>query len=524
VRFIKKYYLEILIFAGITLIYFAFRLPNLTLQPIFADEAIYIRWAQVMKSEPTLRFLPVSDGKTPLFMWIMIPLFKIFEDPLFAGRILSVFSGFGTLLGIFILGWRFFNLRVGLIGAFLIAITPYFVFFDRMALVDSMLAAFSVWSLIIALFLVKFPRIDLAMLLGYILGGGLLTKPPGFFSVLTVPATLAIFNWKDKHRQNKFLKLFGLWVIAITITFGIYNILRLGPGFNSLNSRNQDYVFSPTDLIGRPLDPFIPHLRDIADWFPRLLTPPVLVLIVAGVLFTLLGIFRAFKLREMKLEDKYALTILFWSLVPMAIEMALLKTFTARYILFTIPPLIVLASWVLDSFIINLKFKMLHSFALATLFLIPLAALFNFYLLTNPSKTALPANERRGYLEDWTAGYGLKDIANFLEEQSKKGLIVVGTEGSFGTLPDGLQIYLDKNRQVVVIGGKATISAQLRDAAKDHETFFVANRSRYRYFAENIQLIKEYPKVCGIGKDQDSILLFKVLPLNDASSSAKREN
>jgi len=25
-------------------------------QPIFGDEAIYIRWAQVMKAEPTLRF------------------------------------------------------------------------------------------------------------------------------------------------------------------------------------------------------------------------------------------------------------------------------------------------------------------------------------------------------------------------------------------------------------------------------------------------------------------------------------
>lgn len=474
-----------------------------------------------MKSEPTLRFLPVSDGKTPLFMWLMIPFFKLFDDPLFAGRILSVFSGFGTLLGVFVLGWRFFNLRVGLMGAFLIAITPYFVFFDRMALVDSMLAAFSIWSLIIALFLIKFPRIDLAMFLGYIMGGGLLTKPPGFFSVLTVPATLALFNFRDKKRQDKFLKLFGLWVIAILITFALYNILRLGPGFNSLNSRNQDYVFSPIDLVGRPLDPFIPHIRDISDWFPRLLTPPVLVLVIAGVLTSLLGIYISLRKREFTFENRAALAILIWSLVPMMVQMALLKTFTARYILFTIPPLIVLAAWAFDSFVTNVKFKQWYTRILAILFLIPLAALFNFYLITNPAKAALPANERRGYLEDWTAGYGLKDIANFLEEKSKAGLVVVGTEGSFGTLPDGLQIYLDKNRQIVVIGGKATISAQLRDAAKEHETFFVANRSRYKFFAENLELIKEYPKVCGIGQDQDSILLFKVLPPNESTSSGK---
>lgn len=513
---------------GITLIYFALRLPNLTLQPIFADEAIYIRWAQVMKAEPTLRFLPVSDGKTPLFMWVMIPFFKLFENPLFAGRILSVLAGFGTLTGIFVLGFRFFNLRVGLIGAFLMAITPYIVFFDRMALVDSMLSMFSIWSLIISLHLIRFPRIDLAMLLGYIMGAGLLTKPPGFFSVITVPITLILLDWKDKNRQTKFLKLFGLWVIAILITFGIYNILRLGPGFNSLNSRNQDYVFSPTDLVGRPLDPFIPHLRDIAEWFPKLLTPPILVLVVAGILLALLGIIKFLKERQLNLENEHssstnrnALVILLWSLIPMAIQMALLKTFTARYILFTIPPLLVLASWSLDSFLSNLKTKKSYVYPVAILLLVLFPMIFNYSLLTDPSKANLPKNERRGYLEDWTAGYGLKDIANFLDEQSRKGLVVVGTEGSFGTLPDGLQIHLDKNRQVIVIGGKATISAQLRDTAKEHQTFFVANRSRYKYFADDLELIKEYPKVSSQGREQDSILLFKVLPENESTSSSR---
>src|SRR3989344_3182848 len=101
--FLIKRKLEILLLLIILAAYLVLRIPNLTLQPIFADEAIYIRWAQVMKSEPTLRFLPLSDGKTPLFMWTMMPLFKVFEDPLFAGRFLSVMSGLVTLLGVFFL-------------------------------------------------------------------------------------------------------------------------------------------------------------------------------------------------------------------------------------------------------------------------------------------------------------------------------------------------------------------------------------------------------------------------------------
>ena len=65
-----------------------------------------------MKSEPTLRFLPLSDGKTPLFMWVLMPLFKVFEDPLFAGRFLSVMSGLVTLLGVYFLSRKVFNSKV----------------------------------------------------------------------------------------------------------------------------------------------------------------------------------------------------------------------------------------------------------------------------------------------------------------------------------------------------------------------------------------------------------------------------
>src|SRR3990167_11134103 len=136
-RFIFKYKWGIVVGLAIIALFFLLRLPNLTLQPIFADEAIYIRWAQVMRAEPTLRFLPLSDGKTPLFMWAMIPFLKFFHDPLFAGRLLSVASGFFTLLGVFFLAKKVFNIRTAFWASLLYAVTPYSVFFDRMALVDS---------------------------------------------------------------------------------------------------------------------------------------------------------------------------------------------------------------------------------------------------------------------------------------------------------------------------------------------------------------------------------------------------
>ena len=508
-KFIQKNLFFLILLLILACIYFLIRLPHLTLQPIFADEAIYIRWAQVMRAEATLRFLPLSDGKTPLFMWAMIPLFKIFKDPLFAGRILSIFSGFMTFLGVIFLGWRFFNKTTAFFAGLLIVITPMIFFFDRMALVDSMLSAFSIWALNLSLLLIIYQRIDLAMLLGYILGGSLLTKPPGFFNLIAMPSSLFLLNWRSKNRQTQLLKIFGLWIIVTVITLIIYNILRLGPGFSNLNSRNQDYVFSPTILTYRPLDPFIPHFNDLVDWLPKILTIPTLLLIILGAFFALIK------------RNKVPIAILLWGLIPFLIEMALLRTFTARYILFSFPPFLVTAAWFLNEIIKMVRFKKTFVFTAVLLVLLPQALYFDYLLLTDLASAPLPKEERIGYLEEWTAGYGLKEIAQFLDAESKKGEVVVGTEGAFGTLPDGLAIYLDKNRQVIVIGGSNFISDQIRNSAKDRSTYFVANHSRYKYYEKNLQLIKEYPKISGNLKEPDSILLFKVLPDSTASASGK---
>jgi len=96
-KFFKEWKWVILGGVGILLFALLIRLYHLTLIPVFVDEAIYIRWAQVMGAEPTLRFLPLSDGKQPLFMWFLMFYIKYLADPLFAGRILSVISGIGTI-------------------------------------------------------------------------------------------------------------------------------------------------------------------------------------------------------------------------------------------------------------------------------------------------------------------------------------------------------------------------------------------------------------------------------------------
>ncbi|MBU0999838.1 glycosyltransferase family 39 protein [Patescibacteria group bacterium] len=505
--FLVKHRKEILILLILSAAYFILRLPNLTMQPIFADEAIYIRWAQVIRAESTLRFLPLSDGKTPLFMWLMVPLLKFIHDPLLAGRLLSCLTGFLSLLGVFILSKKIFNTRSAFWASLLYVITPYTVFFDRMALVDSMLATFTIWSVYFAVWLVGSLRLDIAMILGYLLGGSILTKTSGMFNLIVLPVTIIGFI-RGKRGKNMLIKLIVLWGVAIGIALAMYNALRLGPNFHLLSARNMDYIFSPVELIGRPLDPFIPHFNDIADWFPKLLTWPILFCVVMGVIYIMYEIwqqmFRGTSLRRG--------IILFWALIPLLLNMAFLRTFTARYLLPSIPLLLVIAGYGVIKILPRLAYIKRFPVLLMLIVLLPLPLYFDFLLLTSPGKAPLPIEERRGYFEDWTAGYGFADIANFLLEKSKDKKVVLGTAGFFGTLPDGIQIYLDKSK-ISIVTSSATISAKVRNAAIDNLTYFIGNKRELEGSAGNAVLIKEYPKLKSLdGSLQDATVLYQVLP------------
>lgn len=376
--FLTKNRLILFAVAFVFISYFLLRIPNLTTQPIFADEAIYIRWAQIMKADPSLRFVPLSDGKTPLFMWIMIPLFKIFKDPLFAGRILSIFSGFITLIGTLFLGWKFFDKRIGIVGAALVAVVPFMVFFDRMALVDSMLAAFSIWALNFALLLSRYPRFDLSMILGYSFGAALLTKPSGIFEILVLPISALGANLKMARRQRMLLKLLGLWAIAIIITLAIYSVLKLAPNYVNIDTRTQNYLITPAEFLKNPFDPFLPHLKDTFDFMFRLFSIPLVFFLTISIGIILLT------------KNWTGWAILLWSLLPMVIEMAGIKAFTARYILFSIPPLLVLTAFgIVSSLTYARKKRLLLS--VLTVFVIAIFTLgVDYSILTDPTHAPLP--------------------------------------------------------------------------------------------------------------------------------------
>lgn len=506
---------------AIIIVYFLLRLMNLTVFPIFADEAIYIRWAQVMRAEPTLRFLPLSDGKQPLFMWLVMPLLSFFQDPLVAGRMLSVASGFGTMIGIFLLSFFLFKSKlISLLAGLLYAVVPFAVFFDRMALVDSLLSMFGVWILFLGLLLQRYRRADLAIITGLVLGAAMITKSPATFFVLLLPTTIlflvidykkkgAIFREEGSCYAGRIIKLVGLWLIVYLFAFGIYNLLRLGPGFETIGSRNQDYLFTFGEVLSHPNDPFRPHIGQVWEWFRFYLGIPLLLTFVGGLLIGL----RKF--------PRQAVILALWFFVPLLTQMAIAKVFTARYVFFVIPYLLLLSasfiSWLLRRIngtkTLGSVVKYVTIPLVLVIIFVPLLSS-DLKLLTNPKGSSLPSDERRGYLEEWSSGYGISEVRDYLKSLPVDKQIIVGTEGYFGTLPDGLFIYFDKDRRFTILGVGLSLDKipnQLADSAKKgNPTYLVVNKSRMRAQSDSgLELVLEVPKAKG-EKGQDSLLLYKV--------------
>ncbi len=510
-KFIKDWKLVLIVLPLILVFAFVIRIYHLTVLPVFADEAIYIRWSQVMGAEATLRFLPLSDGKQPLFMWVLMFIVRRFSDPLFISRLLSTFSGMGTILGIFFLtNLLFKNKKIALLSSFLWAVCPIAFFFDRMALVDSMLTMFGVWTLLFAVITAQTKRLDTAMIGGFFLGFALLTKSPALFFTILIPTT-----WIYAKNIKDLLKIIGLTLVTYVIGYAMYNILRLGPDFGAITTRNLDYVFPISHLWTNFKDPFIFHISEIfTDWFIKMGPGVGLILLVIGILTGLRKYFRE------------TLILFAWFIFPLLVQSEYAKVFTLRYVLMVIPFYIVLVS---ISFL-ALKTKLIRDLVVLLLVIFVIQALlFDRALITNPEAANLPSSERSGYLEEWSAGTGIKEVSDYIKALPTNKQIIVGTEGFFGTLPDGLQIYLNDYPKIVVVGTGLNFSDvpdKLKASlAAGNATYFVVNSDRIQikpvdYPKFGLKLITSYPKAVRrehLSREyvqfgsQESLLFFEVV-------------
>lgn len=479
-----------LLIAGLAALYFITRLTNLTKLPIFTDEAIYIRWSQIGTRDANWRYISLVDGKQPLFTWIMMVTLRFIRDPLMAGRLVSVVAGFGTTVGMWFTARELFkSKRIAFTASLLYILIPFGLMYDRMALYDSLSAALSIWSLYLAIVLVRRVRLDIALLLGMSLGLGMLNKTSGFLSLYMLPGTLIL-------KTPKFAKWLGFVVVAAFISLLMYSILRLSPLFAMVGQKDTVFVYSFREWLTHPFNFLSGNIHGLFDWAINYLTWPIF----AAAICSGLTIWK---------QPREKLLLLGWWFAPFFALAVDGRVLYPRFILFMILPLIILAALA----IVWMWERCAHSIWRWVLIFLLFGGSFytDYYIITNPLWAPIPSADAGQYIDGWPSGWGIPEVNAFLAAAAQKGRVSVYTDGTFGLLPYSIEIYLVDNPNMKITGLypiTLDIPVEVLTDAKSHPTYVIFNQTQ-NIPPWPLTFISQYQK----GKRTDMFMrLYQVTP------------
>jgi 4-amino-4-deoxy-L-arabinose transferase-like glycosyltransferase len=482
------------IYSNIVGFYLISHLLLLTALPVFADEAIYIRWSQLMIDDwQRYAFFPLNDGKTPLQMWLMIPFLNFFSDQLFAGRFLSVLVGVGQIIIvqklIKKLGGGFLSQVLGMVW---VSVLPFWFFHHRMALIDALITFF-LTLVLYGLFqltskLKPKQKMLWTLITGLSFAAALYTKVPAiFFSMVFVFFSLRNVRWPFTQEQLKHFVIQCVWLgIAGAIGIAGFLTLKLNPAFGQLFSRGNDFTFTIQEVLTKELHTPFFNLYKVSGWILAYLSP---VLVLLPLIW-----FRWSK-------KKRIILLLYVSSLLFALPfIGLGKVLAPRYFLPSAIGITVSAALCVDEM---KKRKFPHKKSiLVAVSLFPIVWSLPFLVTSwfNVNQIPFVSVDRVQYQTEWSAGFGHREVTHLIEEKAKEGRIVVATEGSFGTLPDGILMDLHNKpvNNIEVYGIGAPIvnvpDTFIQKARQSESAWIVVNSHRMKTNDPRLKRIHSFPR------------------------------
>ncbi|HUG55077.1 MAG TPA: glycosyltransferase family 39 protein [Vicinamibacteria bacterium] len=389
-------------------LYLASRLAGLTLLPIFLDERIHLRWAYWIAQGDRLR-LPFISGRG-LSVWLLAGVAPPVDDPLLAGRLLTVAVGTVTLVACHHLARRATgSLQAADVAALFYIACPFTLFYDRMILTDAFLSAFTALTLLLALGLAETPRLRTGVLLGLALGMGVLSKTTGLL-LFAVPL-LALMVARRDRRRALLVPLAAAHAVAVAlVAYPLWLFFRRTSELAGALGKRENEASLTANVAT--------NLRLATEWLGAYWTAPLIVLAAAGLAFAVAH-------RERR---RPALLLAVLAVVPTLAFVAVSEIWYPRYLLFTTVPLLPLAAGGFVSLVDALASRArlgprgTGALTAAALVLALLPALrFDARLWTDPAGAPLPGFDRFQYVTGWPSGYGLRDTVAFLHAERERG-------------------------------------------------------------------------------------------------------
>ena len=479
-------------------LYLATRLTNLTVMPVFCDEAIAIREAQHIDLAKDPLFPLQTWGKL-LLDWITTASLALSPDPLVSARLASVAAGALGMVGVYLVGKDLYSARIASLATALYVISPLMLFHERMLLADVMLNTCGLYVLLLSLLCVREGRVIQAVALGAAMALGMLSKLPGVFFLLT-----PLIVWALIHRIKVGALAVRLLPAYCTAALILAPVLLHPLGLKVFNAGGRTIATSQALTISGWMSLFVTNAGAALPGVGVYLTLPVAVMCGFSLLLAL------------ALRNKQG--VLLWTMgaIPVVALLGSSSGFLPpRYFLFAVSPVLPCVAWSIErvsratqlllrraSILCNRPLLLSRAGpAVCVLLLAALsaqAARFDYYVLADPSQAPLPPVDRWQYVQGWPAGYGIPEAVLWLRDRATQEDLAVITDPRASIPLDGLRMYLHDSPQITIRG--ANLAEPLPAPPLGTQTFVVVDTARYADFAllnPGLDLVARFPKPGG---------------------------
>jgi 4-amino-4-deoxy-L-arabinose transferase-like glycosyltransferase len=381
--------------------------------PVFEDEGSQIRWiVRIIEAGEWLG--PMGDGK-PLEAWPMVPWVALGMPAILVMRAMHVLAGAIGAVLVYRIALRVLDWRPAFVSGILFAICPFVVYLQRFALSDTFVC---LAALTVCLSLLKFTERlrwrDAAWLATGLVFGALSKLPVGFVLMIAAPLALILMPAASRQRVLRApvrTRLLAAQVpaLSLAVLIAVIALVRvrrgLAPGFGL------------SDFLGVGLGRY--HGIGEAMGAARLtlagelaaqLSWPVMLIGAAGIAAG--TYFSDWRLRWLAAS----------AAVPMLAIATLASFWFSRYLLFTLPPLIIVAvaGWcALAARAASSSHRLVRSLAQPALAALCIACVLlmgrqSALIVLEPAAASWSPVDRFQYFEGWSSGYGYPEAAALL--------------------------------------------------------------------------------------------------------------
>ena len=375
---------------------------------VFVDESLHILRAQMVFdfNDATASILP---GK--LLLYYYLGLFKPQDTggAWLSREAIALLAPLGAALTFALARQLFHRWSIGFLTIILYALSPFMLFFERMALSDTLTMIFGLSLALASLRLTRHPTRSNAIGVGLLFGLALLAKLIALPWIILPFLALRLWGHANFHQLGNNALVIGVTAAVPLIPSAIYVVYQEAAQVENKQEVVTTTLFVPesqsrVEQISHNLDIYIE-----AVW--TMLTPPMLLLILC---------FTFWQLRKRPKEIFYLLsvTLSVWGFIVLASAQP-----STRYLVLGIPPLLIIAAVSLADLwrTVQSSQTMISRIATpvaiaATLITVVLGIRFLLNSWDDPAQLTLADRDIWEYFENTATGYGLREAAHDLPD------------------------------------------------------------------------------------------------------------